>query len=208
MHGAPERREALREGARAIDQPIADMDDDVRVRADHVEPAFAHRRVGGLVMVGRLGRVVEEARADDMRGAVEVREHRRPTGLGRDLVDQRVVALGADVVEWLRATLGDQRHGAVAGRDEVVEGLARHAEFRELRPDRSVRPRRIGDQHDGTAPLTKTCQRPARLREGALSVVDDAPDVGKHDVVSVRDLGEAGDQARRGGGGAHGRGLR
>ena len=67
-----------------------------------------------------------------------------------------------------------------------------HAESVELRPDRRVGPRGVGDQHDSAAPLAEPRQCLGRAGKGALPIVQDAPDVAEDDVVTVGDLGQAG----------------
>jgi NAD(P)-dependent dehydrogenase (short-subunit alcohol dehydrogenase family) len=105
-------------------------------------------------------------------------------------------------VEDAPRAFGNQVARDVAGRDDPVVGLARHAERAELRLDVRERARRIGDQHDREALLPCPDQCRGGLVEGPDAVVDDTPDVTQQRAVTVGDVVERSDHSRQVG---HGR---
>ena len=95
-----------------------------------------------------------------------------------------------DMVDRRRAALGDEADRDVAGGDDRVEGVRRHAQADNLLADRRVRPRRVAHEHHRAAALAEGDQRVGSRAEGLCAVVQHAPDVAEDDVVTVGDGAE------------------
>jgi len=78
-------------------------------------------------------------------GAFEIDEPRRRAGASRGRVEQRQVALGADMMNRRRDAFGHRCDRHVARSHDRVEGVGRKPEPQHLLADRRVRPRRIGE---------------------------------------------------------------
>src|SRR5215217_4111580 len=178
-----------RDRAGAGDELAAALNQEVRIGAQHPKLALAHAGERRPVILGGLAGVVEQARADDVVGVLEVAEAQVEAG------EDRLVALRADVMHDLVLALADDAPRQVAGGDDAVIGPARHGEPVELADDGAPRPRRVGDQDRSAAPVPEARQGLAGLLRGLDAVVDHAPDVAEDHVVAGRDLLEARDEA-------------
>ena len=85
---------ALGERAGAIDEPFADMHDEIGIGGDHHEIARAHRGEDRIIILERLV-VVEEAGTDDIVGAGELDQRRRQALFRPQGFEQREIALQA-----------------------------------------------------------------------------------------------------------------
>ncbi len=74
--------------------------------------------------------------------------------------------------------------GNGAGGDDVVIGIGRHGAGVEHHRDALARYGCIGYEDDGAATGPEAQQRVACRLEGAVAIVQDAPDVAEHDVVA------------------------
>ena len=179
-HGDPaaERFVDIGEGAAAVDDPVAALDDAVGVGADQLQIAG-----GGLgqlfdIVLGRLGLVVDHA-GDRQEGGVG--------DAGRALQVQALVenVVAGRAYDQGRAggAAGQLHPGSVARGDEGLPAVAGHAEGIELGDDVGGRARRVGDQHDVPALFIELRQGLAGLGPAFAAVVDHAPDVAQQDVV-------------------------
>ena len=203
---AAERLVELGERAGAIDELVAAMDDEIGIGADHRQPALDECRESVGVILRRLGRVVEQAGAEQVGRRFRPDHGRRDAAARLDRRDQRQIARRADMVERRAAARGDHADRNVAGGDDRVESVGRDAEGERLVADDRIGARRVGDQDDRPAAAAKGGERLGRGAEGVAAVVQHAPDVAQDRVVAARQGAEPVDQRDGVGGdvGSHG----
>ena len=80
----------LRQGAAAIDQLVPPLDDDVRIGADHLQPAGRSALEPVLIVAGAFGLIIDRAGAGDEGGLIQALE-----GQAQTLIE-RGVPVGAE----------------------------------------------------------------------------------------------------------------
>ena len=193
-HLAAEGLVELGERAAAVDQPVAPLDHDVGIGADHLQPAGRGAFEPVLIVARAFGLIIDGSGAGDEGGLVEALE-----GQAEPLIERRV-PVGAQAPGGAGRPLGQQQAGGVAGGDKGRPGLPRDAEGVELGDHVGRGPRRVGDQ-DHRPPLGPPArERRTGGRKALAAIVDDAPDVAQQDVIVVDKVGKALGRLRR----AHG----
>ena len=110
----------FRESAGAVDEPVAPLDDEVRIDADHQQAPRLHPRQHVAVVVRSLAIVVEKAGADHRCSRLNPAE---PDG---QAFEDRPVVVGAEVVDAALREGRNQVAGHVARRDNGIVGVTRH----------------------------------------------------------------------------------
>ncbi len=95
-----------------------------------------------------------------------------------------------DVVNGRHAALGDEADRHVAGGDDRIESVRRHAEADHLLADRRARPWGVADEHHRAAALAESDQRIGSGAKGFFAVMQHAPDVAQNDIVAIGDGAE------------------
>ncbi len=181
----------LGQGPAAIDQPVAALDHDVRVGADHGQVPLQAMGEALPIVLWRLDLVVEGAGAADERSVF---------GSGEGQVQafiERSVAVGPDGPGGARGALRQQRPRRIAGGHEGRPGRAGHAQKVQLSMHGLRWPRGVGDQHHRALLGGEALKGVTGGGEALSAVVDHAPDVAQQDVVVGGDGGEAGQGKRR-----------
>ncbi len=173
--------------AAAIDEPLATLHLHVRIGADHRQAAGEQALEQGTIILRRFLIVVPEAGANDDLGRLRLGEG------DIEALENRHVALGAQMIEGAPGERAHHGPGHIARGDHAVIGLARHAEAFELGDDGRLGARRVGDeQHDPAfAPEARTGR--AGLLQGVHAIVHHAPDVHQPGALACgerRDGGE------------------
>ena len=189
---------ALGERPGAPHQAAAALDDDVGIGADHRHVARPPGNEAVLVVVGALGVVVEQAGAGDHLAVGLVAEDMRHA-----LVD-RPVAIRPEMVDARADLAGEEVAGDIAGRQDVVIGIARHAHALEHRQHAALAAGRVGEEQHDAAGGAIAHQGIDGGGMGGDAVVHHAPDVAEQRPVGGSKLGEAGyEGGRRSVGHAH-----
>ena len=156
----------------------ADVDDEVGIGAHERQAAGPRHFEQRAIVVGGLVEIVVEAGAQDgvrlFDADPRCLEPREGGG---------IALAGADAEEAPVALLGDVAQRDLAGGDDVIPGLARHAAGIEHDGDTLAGDRRVGDEHHRSPAGAKAQQRIARRRKGEMSIVQHAPDIAEHNLV-------------------------
>ena len=171
-----------RKRARAPDEPVAALDQMIGIGADHRQLALGKRAQELGIVVGRLGLVVEQARADNELGRCRLAE------LDVDPRENGPVALGPEMEDGCALMLFEFVAGEVARGNGRVIGIVRNAKTAELVLDGRTRPRRVRKQNHDAALVAKGARRGDRAREGATTVMHDAPDIDEPGAVTRAQL--------------------
>ncbi len=176
-------------GTGAPDQFVTTFHHDIRVGADHQQTACGKGLELVPVVIWSFGLVIKEASAADQIGICLA--HNLKAGA----VIEAEVAFRADVEALALGAAGQQVARHVAGRDDVIVGVARHAKHSQLLVDRLGRARSIGDEHDrATLLLAEAGQRLMSGRKGGYTIVQYAPDIAENAPVVRRNGAKAGDE--------------
>jgi hypothetical protein len=177
-HLSAERRINVGQRASTVDELLAALHHEVRIGAQHEHVARPHGHQQIPIVIRCFGIVVEETSADHEIGAIGRRK------LQLEPLENRQVALGAEVIDCALPLCDDTpRH--IARRHDGIIADARQAKLIEVVPDNRTWTRRVGDQDDRAASLTKACECVRRLRKRNDAVVHDAPDIAQEHIVAV-----------------------
>ena len=145
-------------------------------------PSYASRGVP-LQTLARL-RLEPEALPDPLAGVLRLER------LFLDLLDiQPVIEIGVAVraeMEDPARTFGDQAARDVAGGDDAIIGIVRHADGAHLGDDVAAAARRIGDEHDSQPRRPRPRQRRGRFGKMRLAIVHHSPHVAQQRRIAPR----------------------
>jgi len=184
-HLAADRFKAFCKRTRAIHPPCAAVNNDIRIGADHAEPALAHDVETFAIIVERLALVLYETAAD------------HPVSLGQ--IDQghvqackdRKIALGTDMMQPAVRQLRDFVAGDVPRCDDAVESIRCDTQSVELALHRSRRPRGVRNEQHRSTRFAEAAQRVAGRDENIDAIVQDAPDIAQHEIAAGCECPEA-----------------
>ena len=172
------------DGAGADVLPAAHVDDEVGVGADEREAAGA-----GALRAAR-GSPPASPSWSSLRPVQKIASRLLQRGRrGGQPLEGGGVAVGRSDAEEARvALLGDVAQRDLAGGDDVVPGLARHARASSMAATRSSGTGALETRMTVPPSRAEAQQRVAGVREGAMAVVQHAPHVAEQHVVASEQL--------------------
>ncbi len=124
QHTASQARIAFRQSSSAVDNFIAMADDDVRIGAQHVQPARRHQRQLGIVILGFLLPIIDKSGADDIIRPVRWDSSNRRAKPSPGFFEKPVIARRPQMMTGLTGASDDLAQGQFSGRNE--RGAAKH----------------------------------------------------------------------------------
>jgi len=181
--------------AGAIEDRIAVMDDDIGIGAEHLQAELLCHQQGRAVIIRGFGAVIHEAGAEDALGLLEgnAADIGGVVHLGRRREEPEIL-LGPDVIHLLSDHAAIERDaGGITGGGDVIPGICRHLEARELGFHIRLRAGGICEQDHDPAAGAEIPERRHGLGKGAYAIVQAAPEIAQERIMAGRDFREAGD---------------
>ena len=172
-----------RQRAGAPIEPVADLDHDVGVGAEHHEIAPAQLLEPRIIIFWRLVVLVDQSGADDVIGVARADQPNRRAKLASSGLEQTNIAFRPEVMAGRAVTRDDLAKGQFARRDQIVIATAGKPEMFELAPHLLAGARGVGDQHRRPAAGAIGPQRIRRGREVLGAVDQHAPNVAEYGVI-------------------------